>query len=303
MSLIVNQELLESYRVVLSRKFQDAFAAAPAAEWQKVATLIESGSAANSYAWLGESDSMREWLGPRIIRQLRVYDYRIANREFELTMSARTTEVDDDQGGLFPMLGSRAEILARAAARQPDELVMQKTLAKGEEIKCFDGQPFHDTQHPVGAQGSEADVSNLFGTGANPAWYLMDTSRPLKPLIFQSRKTADFVSLIDPKSPNVFFNREYIWGVDSRNAAGFALWQTCIKSTEELNEENFTKARRAMAAYTNDEGVKLGLRGNLLVVPQELEDVARKLFTSQTLANGASNYLLGAVEVFVSKYL
>lgn len=303
MALIINQELLDSYKVTLSRKFDGAFAAAPAAEWQKIATQIESGSSRNDYSWLGELSSMKRWLGKRILEALRTFKYSIENEEWELTMAVKRTEIEDDQGGLFPVLGSRAEILARAAARQPDELIWQQTLAKGEELACYDGQSLFDVSHGVGQPGTQHDVSNLLGTGANPAWYIFDTSRPIKPLIFQNRKTPEFVGLFDLTNPNVFYNREFVYGVDSRNAAGFGLWQTSIKSTEPLNEENFTKARRLMASYTNDEGVKLGLRADLLVVPQELEDVARKMLTVELLPNLGSNYLRGATELHVSKYL
>lgn len=301
--LVVNEELYKSYEVTLSSRFEGALAAAPAAEWPKIATPIESGSESNNYNWLGESQSLRKWLGPRIIKQLRGYNHRIYNEPYELTMSADINELANNAGGLWPMLASRAEIMARAAARQPDELIMQDTLAKGEEIISFDKQPFFDPDHPVGQQGHEVSVSNLLGTGTHPAWYLLDTNRPLKPLIFQQRQAPQFVTLADPQSSHVFFNREVVWGVDVQNAGGFALWQTAIKSTEELTEANFIKARQLMSSYTNDEGVKLGLKPNLLVVPSELQDVARKLFTLEFLANGASNYLKGSIEILVSSYL
>ena len=43
---------------------------------------------------------------------------------------------------------------------------------------CYDGQNFFDTDHPVGEQGSQETVSNV-QTGAGPAWYLLDTTRPV----------------------------------------------------------------------------------------------------------------------------
>ncbi len=55
-------------------------------------------------------------------------------------------------------------------------------------------------------------------------WYLADTSRPVKPLVFQLRKAPEFVSKTQPVDDNVFFDREFLWGVDSRGAAGYSLW-------------------------------------------------------------------------------
>jgi len=55
-------------------------------------------------------------------------------------------------------------------------------------------------------------------------WYLADTSRPVRPLLFQQRKAPEFVAKTQPINDNVFFDREFLWGVDSRGAAGYSLW-------------------------------------------------------------------------------
>lgn len=301
-NLVINSELLETYRVTLSKKFQDVYVATPPIEWPKVATLIESGSSRNDYSWLGEVSPMRKWVGPRVLDQLSAYKYSIENEPYEKTMAVKRTEIEDDAGGLFPLLGARAATLARAVAQQPDRMVMIDTLAKGEEIPCFDGQPYFDTEHPV-AQGSTQTYSNLLGTGTDPAWYLLDTSQPLRPVIYQSRKQAEFVGLFDLSAPNVFYNSEFVFGADSRVAAGFSLPWLCVKSTKPLNEANFIEASDLMASYTNDAGTKLGISPDLLVVSKKNEWVARKLFNVDYLANGASNPLRGAIEIFVSRLL
>jgi phage major head subunit gpT-like protein len=55
-------------------------------------------------------------------------------------------------------------------------------------------------------------------------WYLADTSRPIKPLVFQQRKAPEFVSRTDLASDNVFHSKTFEFGVDSRGAAGYSLW-------------------------------------------------------------------------------
>lgn len=55
------------------------------------------------------------------------------------------------------------------------------------------------------------------------AWYLLDTSRPIKPFIFQQRKAPEFVFLNKPSDSNLFMRKKFIFGVDSRGAAGFTL--------------------------------------------------------------------------------
>lgn len=67
---------------------------------------------------------------------------------------------------------------------------------------------------------------------ANPEmWFLLDTSKPIKPLIFQERKKPEFVAKDNIKDDNVFFNKEFIYGVDSRDNAGYGLWQLAYGST------------------------------------------------------------------------
>lgn len=61
--------------------------------------------------------------------------------------------------------------------------------------------------------------------GKDDAWYLLCTTRPIKPLIYQKRKDAKFVGLTNETDANVFFQKTYIYGADSRGNAGFGFWQ------------------------------------------------------------------------------
>lgn len=66
--------------------------------------------------------------------------------------------------------------------------------------------------------------------GADTSWYLLCTTRPVRPLIYQERKKAKFVSMTNETDPNVFYRREYIYGADSRGNAGFGFWQMAFGS-------------------------------------------------------------------------
>lgn len=61
-------------------------------------------------------------------------------------------------------------------------------------------------------------------------FYLMMTNRALKPLIWQVRKAPTFTTLDAPTDTNVFWRKEYIYGVDARGNAGFGLWFMAIKA-------------------------------------------------------------------------
>lgn len=62
-------------------------------------------------------------------------------------------------------------------------------------------------------------------------WHLLDTTRTIKPIVFQQRKKPTFVQQTDPNSDGVFLRKSYRFGVESRGAAGYGLWQMAVGST------------------------------------------------------------------------
>jgi len=67
-------------------------------------------------------------------------------------------------------------------------------------------------------------------TGHPTAWYLLDTKKPVKPFIFQRRKAPVFVAKDQPDDDGVFMKKEFLFGVDSRDNAGYGLWQLAYAS-------------------------------------------------------------------------
>lgn len=55
-------------------------------------------------------------------------------------------------------------------------------------------------------------------------WYVADTSRPIKPMLFQLREAPSFDYLNKSDDPNVFLRDEYVGGVKARGAAGYGPW-------------------------------------------------------------------------------
>lgn len=67
--------------------------------------------------------------------------------------------------------------------------------------------------------------------GSSTAWFLMDLSRPLKPLILQIVKGVELVAQDQPNDENVFMRKEFRYGVDCQDNAGYGLWQLAYGST------------------------------------------------------------------------
>lgn len=62
-------------------------------------------------------------------------------------------------------------------------------------------------------------------------WALLDTTKPVKPFIFQEREKPVFVQQIDPQSDSVFMRKKFKFGAEARGAAGYGFWQLCYGST------------------------------------------------------------------------
>jgi phage major head subunit gpT-like protein len=55
-------------------------------------------------------------------------------------------------------------------------------------------------------------------------WYLADDNNAIKGLVWQLRKAPQFVSKTELTDDNVFFQKQFIWGIDARGVAGYGPW-------------------------------------------------------------------------------
>jgi len=277
--MIINQAALAGIYKSFSTIFNQAFDTAKSM-WDLVAMRVPSSGRSVDYKWLGDFPVMKEWVGDRVIKDLSAFHYEIVNKPYEATVEVDRDDVEDDQVGVYtPMIQG----LGQGARVHPDLLVFA-LLAAGFNTLCFDGQYFFDTDHPVGG----ASVSNSGGGAGNP-WFLMDLSRPIKPIVLQIRKAPQFVAMDKPDDENVFMRKKFRYGVDDRKNVGFGLWQLAYGSKDTLNAANYAAARAAMMAFKNDEGVPLGIMPTHLVYGPSLESAARTLLVNERDAAGASN--------------
>ncbi|WCW43000.1 Mu-like prophage major head subunit gpT family protein [Pseudomonas aeruginosa] len=66
---------------------------------------------------------------------------------------------------------------------------------------------------------------------SDTAWFLLDTTKPVKPFIYQPRKKPVFVSQVNLDSDDVFNLRKLKFGAEARGAAGYGFWQLAYGST------------------------------------------------------------------------
>ena len=122
-------------------------------------------------------------------------------------------------------------------------------------------------------------------------------------MIYQERKAANFVYKDKETDDNVFDQRRFVYGADTRCNVGYGLPQLAWGSKQTLNAANYATARSAMAGFKADGGAPLGLVANLLVVPPSLESAGRKLLNSEYGAGGETNEWKGTAELLVVPWL
>lgn len=265
--------------------------------WNEVAMRVPSTTGEEKYGWLGTTTRFREWIGDRQFQNLKLHDYTIKNKTFENTVGVPREAVEDDQYGVYTPLMTQ---LGQDAALHPDELVFG-LVAGGFNSLCYDGQYFFDTDHPVGTD-NVASVSNFQG-GAGTAWYLLDTTKAIKPFILQMRRDYSFMSKTAITDDNVFVGNEFVYGVDGRLNVGYGLWQLGYASKQTLDMTNYAAARAAMMSFKSDGGKPLNVTPNVLLVPPSLEKAALDMVQAERLANGSTNTYRNTARVVVAPWL
>ncbi len=296
----ITQANLNALRVTFQRIFYSAYDVAP--NWyQNVAMTLPSAARLNTYGWMNNLPSMREWVGERVVNNISENNYILYNKDFELTYGVKRTDIEDDANtlGIWNM---QFEDLGKNAKKHPDQL-LSTVLANGQNNICFDGQPFFGTSHPVNqydpslltysnysASGMALNAANyevvratmmnyknssgiplgirpnvllvppalevqakrivestMVPTAAGTApednmlkntativvaeelaaapatWYLLVTNRSVKPFVYQLRKAAEFVMLVNLTDPNVFHHNEFQFGAYVRDNVGYSL--------------------------------------------------------------------------------
>ena len=269
--------------------------------WEKIAMRVPSTGSENSYKWLSRFPRMRRWVGEKNVKALEGFSYTVRNEDWEATVELDRNDIEDDNIGV---VAPETQMAGESAKRLPDEIVYE-LVNQGFEKRCFDGQYFFDTDHPVGkttvsnkgtvplSASSKAAAQASFGVArttmrkfkddegrplgvrgttllvppaledeantlksaerledgkVNPyrgtfevvvgdylesdtAWFLLDTTKPIKPFIYQERKAPVFVQQMDMNSDAVYMRKKYKYGAEARAAGGYGFWQLAYGST------------------------------------------------------------------------
>lgn len=157
--MLINKETLSALFISLKTTFNNAFGATEST-WQKIAMKVPSTTGQNDYAWLSKFPRMRKWIGEKNVKALEGFKYTVVNEDFEATVEVDRNDIDDDNLGIY---APQAEMAGQSAAQLPDEIVYD-LVNKSMATKCYDGQYFIDTDHPVKKEDGTTDSVSNKGT-------------------------------------------------------------------------------------------------------------------------------------------
>lgn len=289
------QVLFKAYKTNFQQGFNSL--GEQGALYELFCTTVPSTTAVEVYPWLKTLPRMREWLGDRVIHGLEGSDFSIRNRKFELTAGVPRDSIEDDTYGIY---GPTFEEFGRSSREHPNELAVEVLEANP---LCYDGQNLFDTDHPVlDKAGNETSVSNDMG-GSGPAWYVMDCSRAIKPMVFQRRRDYDFRALTDLMDSKIFMTDDFLFGTDARVNAGPGLWQLVVRSKQPFDAANYEAARKRLTTLKGDYDRPLGLRHTHTMVSNGLEGAARKVLQNQLTTGGETNEWVNTSELILNPWL
>lgn len=302
--MMIKDSTLQGLRTMVRAEFRQAFDAAVNREdYKELVTIVTSNTKSNSYAWLGSFPHMREWVGDRVINDMKEFAYAIENKKYEATLGIDRTDIEDDNLGQY-------RVLAQTQGQETVDFFWRqiaKLITDGFTALCYDGQNFFDTDHPVyekaDGTGSNTPTSNILGFGSENPWFLLDLNRPLKPFIMQERFAPEFDEIKDTQNETVFMKDKYLYGIRYRGNWGYGLWQQAIASKEALTADNFQKAYGMMETFKRDGGDPLGLRPTHLIVDASNRAAAEEILLKQNLLGGESNINYNRVKLIVCHWL
>lgn len=289
-------ENLDTYNRSLSAVFNTGLPLATV-PYQQITQVVPSSGKGNDYAGLFETPLVREWVGDRIVEEVKGYTYAIDNKLWESTIKLRLVDLEDDEEQAISFTSGKVKAMAQEANNDHPGREIFSTLRSGKTLNAYDGKKFFAANHAK----KGGTQSNLDAGGGQAPWYLFDTTKAIKPMILQMRKRP-VLRMPKPDDHNIVMRDEALYTTRARYAFGFGLWQCAYRSESDLTEDNFQTALETMGDFEDGHGRPLNITPNLLVVPWSLRTKAKKLLAS-TVAAGGENINADAVSLLITPFV
>ncbi len=124
--MLINRANLDALFQTYLNRFTEAQKAAGGRAYpnqlvlEDIALAMSVTGSGTVHSWLEQIKAMSEWIGDRNIRNIKIGQLTVTNRDFENTIAVRRNDIEDDQYGMFApligMMGSDAEEIWRRLA-------------------------------------------------------------------------------------------------------------------------------------------------------------------------------------------
>jgi phage major head subunit gpT-like protein len=108
-----------------------------------------------TYHLLDELQGVTEWLGPRLMNELRANSVTLVDKKWTDAVRVARTDYEDDNWGLIK---ARFADMGKGFALHPDEL-LAALIKAGETDNAYDGVPFFSANHPT-STGTQSSLYN-----------------------------------------------------------------------------------------------------------------------------------------------
>lgn len=160
---VAQHDLLSSRAII--GMFYERLEQMPPTWIDEIAMRMPSNQPSETYAFLGMSPQMQEWVGNRMARELREFSFEIKNKDHEATLKVHDKDRRRDKTG---QLEIRIAELTTRAQMYPAKLLTDLIVA-GESTVGYDGQFFFDTDHSIGDSGTiDNDLTFNAVSGSTP---------------------------------------------------------------------------------------------------------------------------------------
>ncbi len=149
---MADQSILSS-RAIIGMYYAQLETTTGAAWINLVSNLFNSDQASETYPFLGQSPSMREWLGGRQAEALSGNSLTIVNKHYEATLAIAIKDMRRDKTS---QIQARIQEFVDQDMRHWGSLLTDFILA-APSTTCYDGQYFFDTDHSEGDSGSQSN--------------------------------------------------------------------------------------------------------------------------------------------------
>lgn len=118
-----------------------------------IANMFNSDQPSETYVFLGQTPAMREWVGKRQAKGLRVNSFTISNVHYEDTIEFAIKDMRRDKTG---QIEARINEFADQGTIHWSKLCSDLILNAASSV-CYDGQFYFDTNHSEGDSGVQSN--------------------------------------------------------------------------------------------------------------------------------------------------